>query len=349
MNKLFYIFISTILIFSASNKNTEQTPFDLFTKKVHIQCQKIETESEFIGKGGEMIFFEKPQQLIIHDWTNTEYLLKRISLNDGNNVSQFASAGNGPEEFIHLNLGQKLSDSSFLIQDIDRGLIYEMNVNTGYLNQVFDYQGDECFDIIRLKHSYIGTGIFSKGMFALWKKDSLSPSKFVYQYPDDGTESNTPSKAMAYQGKMLKRNSQDRFVFASSGCAYFEIFKLDSDSLISVKKQLNGQFEYAPSTGNNIYAKIDSKNSEGYVDAYTTEKYIYLLYSGRVSQNSDLESIERSILSNHILVFTWDGEPVVEYETDVDLKNFCVSDSDDILYAIAYTPDPQLVSFVLEQ
>lgn len=112
---------------------------------------------------------------------------------------------------------------------------------------------------------------------------------------------------------------------------------------------MNGQFKYAPSTGNNIYAKIDSKNSEGYVDAYTTEKYIYLLYSGRVSRNSDLESIERSILSNHILVFTWDGEPVVEYETDVDLKNFCVSDSDDILYAIAYTPDPQLVSFVLEQ
>lgn len=65
-------------------------------------------------------------------------------------------------------------------------------------------------------------------------------------------------------------------------------------------------------------------------------------------QSSNLESIERSILANHILVFTWDGEPVVEYETDVDLKNFCVSDSDDILYAIAYTPDPQLVSFVLE-
>ena len=78
MNKLFYIFISTILIFSACNKNTEQTPFDLFTKKVHIQCQKIEIEFEFIGKGGEMIFFEKPQQLIIHDWANTEYLLKRI-------------------------------------------------------------------------------------------------------------------------------------------------------------------------------------------------------------------------------------------------------------------------------
>ncbi|MCK9414832.1 MAG: hypothetical protein M0Q53_21230, partial [Prolixibacteraceae bacterium] len=93
MNKLFYIFISTILIFTACNKNTEQSPLNLFVKKVHIRSQKIETNSEFIVKGGEMLFFEKHQQLIIHDWANTEYLLKRISLNDGNIVSQFASVG----------------------------------------------------------------------------------------------------------------------------------------------------------------------------------------------------------------------------------------------------------------
>lgn len=65
-----------------------------------------------------------------------------------------------------------------------------------------------------------------------------------------------------------------------------------------VKDASHGDLESVATLPNNIY---------GVVSVSATKKYFYALYSGR----SRASFGERSIFSDKVLVYTWDGNPVI--------------------------------------
>ena len=52
-------------------------------------------------------------------------------------------------------------------------------------------------------------------------------------------------------------------------------------------------------------------------------------------------------MGNVIYQIDWDGNPVSKYETDLPLLQICVSNSDDMVYAIANREENLLVEFAL--
>ena len=48
---------------------------------------------------------------------------------------------------------------------------------------------------------------------------------------------------------------------------------------------------------------------------------------------------ERNIRSNYLSVFDWSGEPVIRFETDIDIYRICYNEDDNMLYAIALTEE----------
>ena len=202
-------------------------------------------------------------------------------------------------------------------------------------------------NVLNMNNHYISTGLFKEGMFAIWNNNGFS--NYVYKYPEDNFgDDKMLYKAMAYQGKIVVNNKLDRLLFCSSKFSYFELFQLVNERLESIKKEYRGKYKYDISNDENfVFAHPLEDNVEGFIDAYSTDEYIYMLYSGRSIEDPGISTHEQACLSNQILVYDWKGNLIIRYTTDVDLKHICVSDNGKTIYAIAYNPNPVLVYFQL--
>lgn len=334
-----------MIIFIISCKNF-QSPAEKFNETVEIIHTALINDDDIVFTGGEMLYMDKINTLIINS-IMTDSLLISIDM-DNNRISRLIPVGNGPGEFIHINLCQTISDSIILFQDMNSAVLYQLNVFSREIKKYFAYKESAYMKVVKMKSNYFATGVFNEGMFAVWNNDIFQNYQLLY--PKDKTDDKqTASKAMAYQGKLLANESLQRLLFCAAKFSYFEIFKYEKDALSSIKKSYQGEYNYVtPSDGDSrIFAYPLENNREGYIDACATNDRIYLLYSGRSIEDSGIENHERACLSNLILVFDWEGNPIVRYKTDVDLLKMCVDERNNIIYAISFNPDPELVSFKL--
>ena len=111
----------------------------------------------------------------------------------------------------------------------------------------------------------------------------------------------------------------------------------------------NGELELI-SKQENAYAHYDHTNGahygtapHHYIDACTTEDYVYTLYSGRSLKEHGLKCFQ----GNLIHVYDWEGKLVKKLQLDIDIKQMAVSKDNRKIYAIADLPDPVLVVFEL--
>ena len=339
-----FLLLSLLLLFVACKDNFSSN--DQFPKTKMIKHTKVFTDNEPIFRGSGMLHFERDSSLVINIFKDGDYHLLKVNLND-NSTTKLIPVGNGPGEFADIDIVQQTSDSTFLFRDWNTAQLYEMNVMTGAIKKDYDFEDSRSMKVVKMKDYYIATGIFDKGMFLV--KDNKDSVHYVHQYPKDNIDDKeSASKAMAYQGKLLSNKNIDRVMFCSSRFSYFEIFQFDGQIVSSIKKSYIGEFDYSISpTPGMTFAAVAKDNREGYVDAYVTPKNIYLLYSGRSEADAGIETNEQASLSNQILVYDWDGNAVMRYETDVDLHSICVNKAESIIYAISFNPDPEIVSFEL--
>jgi hypothetical protein len=339
-----HLLLLSLLLFFMSCKNNASSD-GTFPETKTIKHTKVFSDNEPIFRGGDMLYFENDNSLIIEIY-NDEYNLLKVNLND-NSITKLLPVGNGPGEFVRIGISQKTSDSTFLFQDSNSAQLYEMNIITGELIKEYDYAGNRFMKIVKMNDYYIGTGVFNEGMFAV--SNNNDSVHYVHHYPEDNIDnSKTASKAMAYQGRLLSNETLERVLFCSIRFPYFEIFQFDNYKVSSVKKSYIGEFDYTISPDENmVFAAVAKNNREGYVDVDATFQNIYLLYSGRSVADPDIETNEQASLSNRILVYDWDGNPVMQYETDVDLTSICVNESKNIIYAVSFNPDPEIVLFKL--
>lgn len=89
---------------------------------------------------------------------------------------------------------------------------------------------------------------------------------------------------------------------------------------------------------------MSADNKMSFTMAYATDNYIYLLYSGKNFRDAGMDAFK----ANVIYQLSWNGKPINKFETDYPLTNFCVSDNDDVLYALADKGEVELVQYTLK-
>lgn len=340
MNKLFFIF--TIIIFTSCNN--KKFPIHEFENVREIKSEGL-LDEEFVFVGSNMLFMGKDSSLIFQNF-NGDSLITKVNMKN-KEISHFLPIGNGANEFVNINVTQAKTDSTLLFQDMNSAKIYTLNAISGEMSVHFNYNNHRCMNVLNMNNHYISTGLFKEGMFAIWNNNGFS--NYVYKYPEDNFgDDKMLYKAMAYQGKIVVNNKLDRLLFCSSKFSYFELFQLVNERLESIKKEYRGKYKYDISNDENfVFAHPLEDNVEGFIDAYSTDEYIYMLYSGRSIEDPGISTHEQACLSNQILVYDWKGNLIIRYTTDVDLKHICVSDNGKTIYAIAYNPNPVLVYFQL--
>lgn len=347
MKYVVFIIIAISLSLAACSRGDSSSPLSLFGDASEISHRVLKIPHQRLYQGGEMLLFPQHNKIVLHSVWSPSHLLVEVDLNSLA-INERLRKGDGPGEFQHIRLTQMLSDSTFLLVENGRGWPYSTNVNNpGIPKLEARIDTSMCIGMIKTRFDqYIGNGIFNGGRYKIYDIPS-SMQRFAASYPDDGVELSDMAKFFAYQGRMMINPRGDRFVFACSGAAVFEIYDIRKNSIVPVKLSHIWYPMYEPaSVGLSPVTK--SENKFGYPDLYVTPKYIYMIFSGRVMEKASGPELERVMSGRDILVFDWNGDPVRRYKTDVDVKNICVADDDKTMYAIALKPDPELVTFRLD-
>jgi hypothetical protein len=193
--------------------------------------------------------------------------------------------------------------------------------------------------------TYLGLGFYENNMFSLTGKHI--GSRYYYEYPyRDKQEKEVKNRlrGMAYQGTLSSNKSLNRFVFAIGSAPIFSLYSVNKDNIDKSFEFVGGYPEYkTEDTGTTRSAPMSVANKMAFIKAYATEKYVYLLYSGNSYKEVGVKAFNGKI----IYQLAWDATPICKFVLDFPIMNFCVSDSDDTIYALMDKEEVELVKYSL--
>lgn len=349
--KYIYIIITIILLFSCKENKVKNKTIDSLKKQYYLTGNKLNINPDKLNSTGKLILFEK-ENCIIKENNRGEYMLEKIYYKK-DSLEYLAKIGNGPNEYLQARLIGKTEEHTYDIIDIKTNKVITYNLSDSIIKSI--KLEKFTLDAISTKDGYIGTGCFEEvdknehSRFSIFNSSGEFVKSFG-KFPDDGNNSPKSSKLLAYQGRYTYNSLFNRFAYISRAGIIFEIYQLDKENPTLLKYY----HEISPSylnnnRGNKIQATHKKDQFFGYTDIYSTNKYIYALFSGKKPNEHKKEGIEGAEKSKEIHVFNWNGEKICSYNTDIELLNIAVSSNEKKLIAIAWDNDYILYSFNLPE
>lgn len=148
------------------------------------------------------------------------------------------------------------------------------------------------------------------------------------------------AKKMEYESFLFLKSSKDKCVTASRYADRIEIFDLISKK----SKVIRGPENYNPDVSvmsSNNGMEVIARNSNtryAFLGGKTTDKYIYLLYSGNVHDSPHL------FYGKYIYVYDWEGNPVQKIILKDYVTDFAVTSDNETLYS--YNPKTKYIQIV---
>ncbi|MDR0538751.1 MAG: TolB-like 6-bladed beta-propeller domain-containing protein [Tannerellaceae bacterium] len=330
----------SIILFNACNSNSQK-------EIVLLEYSKGFASNVFIGIPGYIIATEKH---LVGFNTGADLFFYKQNTSQADSVYRFGKGGQGPDEFVHPSTLQYINDSLAGTYDITLRTFNEISLtpNTVPLKQkTLRFDNNMNFSILKTSYNqYIGMGAYPEGMFIMF--DSLGNTiKNFFEYPfqtADERKIKNQLRAMAYQGKISANRSGTKFVYAAFNADIIHFYDILNGE-IELKYKIEKHFcEYLPEEINGSFsAIIKSTVKRTYCDVYATDKYVYLLYSGK-----SYEEYKEHILDCDILIiYDWSGNLKKEISLNTPCKYLCVSPDDTKMWAISEIPEPTIIEFDL--
>jgi hypothetical protein len=188
------------------------------------------------------------------------------------------------------------------------------------------------FRIAKSKDYYIGQTIYDKGCYGIYNMEG-ELLQTGGTYPFSGENIERSAAFVLYQSDFCANPEGNTF---ASGCcfsdriAFYEI----GENEVTLLKEYASRDIRATYPGQMV---IDDDCMIGYVAAFGTASYCYMLFSGKTyAQNN-----KRTTWGNYIIVFDWLGNYVKTLETDREILQFCVDETNGMIYATALDDDEE--------
>lgn len=350
-NRFICIFCILTLFVSCTKKSGDNiTDWDLSFLKVKKLVSKPCFDGELILGHPFLIQYADSSLLIYDDIGDSLFLL--VDLNDNNRVYRFGQRGEGDNEFLQVFAFCNMkSDSIIGVFDAYKHDLREINLSQVKRGQIeFPVVVKDTLSSLKLSptkyDTYLGLGFYEHNMLSL--SGASIGRKFFFDYPySDSHEQAIPSRlrSMAYQGTLCSNKSLDKFLYAVRSAPVFMLYSVNKDGIEKEYEWIGGYPKYKTEENDKWRsAPMSADTKMAFIMAYATDNYTYLLYSGKSAKDSGLNAFK----GNVIYQLSWDGKPVEKFELDYPLENFCVSDNDDFLYALADKGEVELVQYTLK-
>jgi|GEM_PF-2771785 len=349
MNFVKNIVLLSFILITGCNKHAENKLDKLFegTKSTMLKAKKIlfdesQTTLDFMF---EMQYIDSI--LLVNEFPNPWHCMKIVNLRT-REVFPFAEKGRGPGQMngqaVDYSLDYKnrelyiMDKKNYYIFSLDS--ILKHHTSTRELKYFSVKPNNEHFMRPVYNGGRIIGGMYDKqfGVFDI-KHDTIIKKG---DYQEGGP--------MAWQSFYLSHPSQDivaYFNYLSAGMGLLDLtvdFNINVVEILADKSNAGTQVE-----GNTLITNPIKGAKNGHVAACASNQFIYVLYSGKEINQSSLESLTSSFLSNRVYVFDWKGKPVKYYDLDCNVRSIAVDTKDEIIYAASYQNIPCLVYFDLKK
>lgn len=324
MKKVLLIFI-VLSLYSCREQNNNNN-FELIKSSRLDVSDSIRLSSDFIFLG---------DLLILSDFGDFDYL-KAIDVKSDKIVKKFGKLGEGPCEIKpHSNI-QRVND--FTVGVFDRQGFRYLEYSIENIDSVYCQNETKKFDfniqkLVKLNDDFFfGVGLYD-GRYILTNSTNYSIDSIFLDYPfNDELPISFEEKAMLFQGNFTTNSKLQRIAFATRSSPALDILSFESNK-IDVVKRISGTtlpIFASDNTGQLIGATLDNSNVWGYLSITSSNSYLYLLYSGKRTdeeyQNSDI-----------VLVYDWDGNLVKKLNLDQKVSEIVVDEDDN--YLVGYLDD----------
>lgn len=323
MKNFYYLLvIHLFLIVSCTQKNNNQTENISYAERI----KSYTLDSSFYGPREIQC---TDSNVIIYDY-NSKKMYSVFQKKNMNKIFSFGSKGDGPNDYIFPEALKK-NARGFYIFDRSLGKINELLLYPNkepihsYVKRSALFLGLN--NLIQTNDSsYVALSYSNDYRYVVVRNDSLFPA--LIDYPNDEIMSSKIQKSLSYQGRLVKHPHDDRFVFVSFYGRIMEILRLTENKELEITFSSYKIFpQYMPKDGEG--ANITDNNITGVLTASVSERYIYLLYSGKKRKE------DKRNFSNKIEVYDWEGTFIKSIVTDEELSGFCV-DNDKVIYGLSY-------------
>jgi TolB-like 6-blade propeller-like len=332
----FFIFLLIPCIVSCSKTkenelNAETTFFTSFPEIENLTFNNLSEYTE--GKVGEIIVYDTAL-ILLNMSTHSKYYFNNYSLVKKQLSKGYLRKGRGPDEAIGISdIG--LTKSSLWALDITLDNVLQIGMDEA-LKEEASHQS-----VTKINNS-IGR-ICMIDSVTYWLVTNLSSTKKISignLVDSDFSEetgdfnqipSDIPLEVFkdAYSSKILKKPDGEKVVVAYRYTDALEIFNTSDKSFITIQGPEVFPVEYIAREaidGHKYMAKT-RKTRKAFVDGATTEKFIYLLYSGCRYYDKNWS------YGQEIYVFDWNGTPVKRYLLDRYVLTIGVASDDSTIYS----------------
>lgn len=280
------------------------------------------------------MFCVKDSMIILYDhYKGGEFLFHSINLCTNVSYSHFGTIGSGPNDY-NSPVQIYIDGNTLNIFDRNYFKIYKYEINSILKNETkyvtYDFIAPEADRVIKKNDSvFYCTGLFD-GMFGKSEYGKITYTYF--EFPEVKGHSLTQlQKFFLYQGDIRTNPSKNKFIYTSNRSDLFKIVSMEQDSLQDIKTQFTYFPKFKVNSTDGMIA-ILPENLNGFISSATTDKFIFILYSGR----SEKKRPNDFYFGNTIFVYDWSGNLINKVTLDRDAWQLYIEENSNILYTINY-------------
>lgn len=257
--------------------------------------------------------------------------------------------GQGAGEMVNYSIMNTTNPISYRFVDYHKKRVYEMNLanlrkdsTTRHLLVCELPSGDTDY-LLRLyetNHFYFGIGMFQDGRIYCYNKQT-GQYKVNMDFPsnDEIKQIGQMHKGALFASTLMTGNDTTLVTSCFGLLDYYTVLPDGTLRLKSARHYFFPQFIWQK-TGKLIAFKRNTV--QGFCGIDTDGEFVYLLYSGKSVEESGLTA---AYSGSHLLVYDWNGLPVVHYRLSKSLVGFSIGNG--ILYGLSREKEPVVYTFQL--
>ncbi|MCK9413562.1 MAG: TolB-like 6-bladed beta-propeller domain-containing protein [Prolixibacteraceae bacterium] len=351
MNYKHFYYCLLLMQLGCNSATTKDPILADFSKTMQLKMENSSIKSSDIGEIVDMLVIDS---LLISDEIFSKKIFKLYNKRTGKLLSNFIDKGRGPNEMLFPRILNYYNSDYFTLFDEDKRELIYFSLNEirnknyqFYCKKNVELTADESFatkSYLLSDSMLLCTGFFANGQYALYNLNSKNTNFFLdYPYDENHKGESNRIKGTAFQGEISIK--PDRKKFANATRRIFEICEIQQTDIKRIFRKIYFFPEYKVIHNS---AAFLSTQPYGFHSITSTDTYVYLIYSGR----SMKEYGNEYYAGNNLLVYDWDGNPVVNFILDRYLKSFALDVKQMKIYGYCTNPisgEPEIVTYQLPQ
>lgn len=340
-----FISILIVLFLSACGIQEQNSMFSDFTQTVELEVTDS-LDLENIGilnphyiqyKDSFLIFCSMTGNKEMHYWNlRSDCVIARNVI------------GQGAGEMPQYSIVKSDNPTSFSFADHRRGRIYEMNLgklqndSAARHSLVYDLpveEGDHPLRFFETENYIYGIGLFKKGrIYSFDKRIGKVNVSMDYPLNEDIERLDYIHKGALFTGTLMAGNEKTLVLSCFGLIDFYDI--LPDGSLI-LKRDYHYSFPKFQAMEVGQIITFSRDDIYGISDMNADERFVYVLYSGKNLKDKGDDTFNCS----HLLVYDWNGNPVVHCDLPKPLYGFSVAG--DVLYGLSRESTPKVYVYSL--